>query len=277
MITKTLIATVATAVLVTTVPFSGELSEKVNIASKQVEAATAVKVIYKAKVRSKTLPVRESKSTKSKKLGTLKKDKTVSVISQSGSYSKIKYGKGSGWVASKSISQLKNATLIKGAPKKLIKTTLPYSDSVIRAVDVEQASLVNQSATWKVATKKKQLASVAKATGMRYSDTKSRIVLDFVDVGEKSGDSNFDASYFEISYIGKEIGINIIDSRETLFREGEYVLQTILRPYFPKSYKKIASMYYDDHYIHAGNRFSKAKKYDGLNLYIVGGKIRFWK
>lgn len=277
MIKKTLLATVATAVLVTTVPFSGEFSEKVNVAINQVEAATDVKVIYKAKVTSKTLTVRASKSTKSKKLGTLKKDNWISVTSKSGSYSKIKYGKGYGWVASKSISQIKNATLINGAPKKLKSTTLPYSDSVIRAVDVEKASLVYQNATWKVSTKKKQLASVAKATGMRYSDTKSRIVLEFIDIGKKMGDPNFDMSCIEVSFIGKEVGINIIDSRELLFKEGEYVLQTILRPYFPESYKKIASMYYDEQYIHAGNRFSKAKKYDGLNLYIVGGKIRFWK
>ena len=274
MIKKTIYAIVATTVLLTAVPLTGEFAEKAHMSTLQVEAAS--KVIYTADVTSK-VTVRETKSAKSKKLGTKSKGKTVSVISKSGSYTQIEFNKGYGWVASKSLKQNINGTLIKNAPKKLKKTTLPYSDSIVRAVDVEQASLVKQTATWKVSTKKKELVNVAKATGMSYTLNENRAVLKFVDIGKKTGSSNFDASSIEVAYLDKEINININDARENLYKEGEYVLQTILRPYFPKSYKKIASMYYDDHYIHGGNRFSKAKKYDGLNLYLVGGEIRFWK
>lgn len=275
MIKKTIYATVATTVLLTAVPLTGEFAEKAHVSTMQVEAAS--KVIYKATVTSKSVTVRATKSLTSKKLGTKVKGKSVSVVSKSGSYSQIKFNKGYGWVPTKSLKQITNATLIKNAPKKLKKTTYAYSDSIVRAVDVEQASLVNQTATWNVATKKTQLKNVANVTGMKYSATPTRINLDFVDVGKVTGDPNFDSSSIEVWFSGKEISINIVDSRENLLKEGEYVLQSILRPYFPKSYKKIASMYYDDHYIHAGNRFSKAKKYDGLNLYLVGGEIRFWK
>lgn len=275
MIKKTIYATVTTTVLLTAVPLTGEFAEKAHVSTMQVEAAS--KVIYKATVTSKSVTVRATKSLTSKKLGTKVKGKSVSVVSKSGAYSQIKFNTGYGWVPSKSLKQITNATLIKNAPKKLKKTTYPYSDSVVRAVDVEQASLVNQTATWNVATKKKELVAVANATGMSYTLTGTRAVLKFVDIGKVSGDPNFDTSSIEVWYSGKEISININDSRETLLKEGEYVLQTILRPYFPKSYKKIASMYYKDHYIHAGNRFSKPKKYDGLNLYLVGGEVRFWK
>lgn len=272
---KIIATTIATTVLLTTVPLTGEFAEKAHVSTIQVEAAS--KVIYKATVTSKSLTVRTTKSLTSKKLGTKVKGKTVSVVSKSGAFSQIKFNKGYGWVTTKSLKQITNATLITNAPKKLKKTIYPYSDSVVRAIDVEQASLVNQTATWNIATKKKQLKNVANATGMNYSETPSRINLAFVDVGKVTGDPNFDSSSIEIWFSGKEILININDSRMTLLKEGEYVLQTILRPYFPKSYKKIASMFYDDHYIHAGNRFLKPKKYDGLNLYLVGGEVRFWK
>ena len=277
MIKKTILSTVATSVLLAAIPLTGEIAEKTQVSMAQVEAATAEKVIYKAKVTSKTLTVRSTKSIKSKKLGTLKKGNTVSVTVKSGSYSKIKYSKGYGWVTSKSISQLKNATLIKGAPKKRKRTKLPYTDSAIRAMDVEQASLITQTATWDVKTKPNQLKAVAKSTGLDYGQTPHRINLDFVDIGKKEGDINFDLAGMELFFSGKEISINITDQRRILLKESEYVLTTILRPYFPKSYKKIAHMFYADHYVHGGNRFAKPKKYDGLNLYIVGGKIRFWK
>ncbi|MEH7505247.1 SH3 domain-containing protein [Neobacillus drentensis] len=50
------------------------------------------------------LNVRATASTKSKVIGTLKKNQTVTIVSTTGSWKKIKFGKATGYVSSKYIN-----------------------------------------------------------------------------------------------------------------------------------------------------------------------------
>ena len=63
------------------------------------------KVKYAATVTSSTLNVYSTNSKKGKKLGTLKKNNNIDVISTKGSWSQIKYKTGYAWVESKSIKK----------------------------------------------------------------------------------------------------------------------------------------------------------------------------
>ncbi|WP_438825624.1 SH3 domain-containing protein [Neobacillus drentensis] len=67
-----------------------------------VTTTFTVKKVVKTKTGKVTvsrLNVRSSASTKSKVIGSLKKNQTVTIVSTSGSWHKIKYGKTTGYVS----------------------------------------------------------------------------------------------------------------------------------------------------------------------------------
>ncbi|RSD21089.1 SH3 domain-containing protein [Mesobacillus subterraneus] len=75
-------------------------------------AIQAPKVLYKGTVTSKTLNIREKASSKAKKIGTLKKNVTVEVVASSNGWSKIKHGKGYGWVSTKYVKKIKTEKVL---------------------------------------------------------------------------------------------------------------------------------------------------------------------
>ena len=83
--------------------------ESVNT-SKLKKTATKTFTLYKVKtgtVTASTLNIREKPSESSKKVGSVTKNKKVTIYEKSGSWYKIKYGKVSGYVSSKYIKDVK--------------------------------------------------------------------------------------------------------------------------------------------------------------------------
>lgn len=74
----------------------------ISLGTKQVSAASSLEGI----VTTNTLNVREQAAATSKKVGSLKKDKVVTITTQQSSWSKIKSGSTTGWVSNKYIDKL---------------------------------------------------------------------------------------------------------------------------------------------------------------------------
>ncbi|MBL5800689.1 SH3 domain-containing protein [Bacillus sporothermodurans] len=75
------------------------------IYNKYVSKNLTPQVIYKGKVTTKSLIIRSSNTTKSKKIGTLKKNAKVQIVQSKSGWYKIKKGKGYGWVSSKYVKK----------------------------------------------------------------------------------------------------------------------------------------------------------------------------
>ncbi|MEB6550180.1 SH3 domain-containing protein [Heyndrickxia sporothermodurans] len=75
------------------------------IYNKYVSKNLTPKVLYKGKVTTKSLVIRSSNTTKSKKIGTLKKNAKVQIVQSKSGWYKIKKGKGYGWVSSKYVKK----------------------------------------------------------------------------------------------------------------------------------------------------------------------------
>lgn len=74
----------------------------ISLGTKQVSAASSLEGI----VTANTLNVREKAAATSKKVGSLKKGKVVTITTQQSSWSKIKSGSTTGWVSNKYIDEL---------------------------------------------------------------------------------------------------------------------------------------------------------------------------
>lgn len=102
-------------------PFKAELTVY-TVVKKKVQPVKKptpkpLPVLYKGKVTASNLTVRQSSSTKAKKIGTLKKNSTVEVVGSSKGWYKVKFGKGYGYVSSKYV---KKVVTTKASKEKII-------------------------------------------------------------------------------------------------------------------------------------------------------------
>lgn len=87
----------------------------------KTEAATNTSVVYKGNVTASALNVRNAGKATAKKIGQLKKNNVVQVVSTSKGWNKIKYGKGYGWVSGSYIK--KQATPVAKKTTSAVKKT----------------------------------------------------------------------------------------------------------------------------------------------------------
>jgi N-acetylmuramoyl-L-alanine amidase len=88
--------------------------------SNQVFAAT------QATVKASSLNVRESPTTSSKSIGSFKKGQTVTIIQQQKGWSKVPYGKKTGWVSSTYVTLIQAKPVVKTAVKPVVQTPVKY-------------------------------------------------------------------------------------------------------------------------------------------------------
>jgi len=143
------------SLLVATVLFLS-LFTVVNPAESVFAAATV-----KAEVNASSLNVRAKASTSSKKLGALKKGKTVTISQEKSGWSKIPYGKTNGWVSSKYLTKIKTA-------KAAAASTSATKNGYVTATSLNLRSSTSTSSKSLASLKKGLLVNIKSTSGTWY-------------------------------------------------------------------------------------------------------------
>ncbi|MEK3798534.1 N-acetylmuramoyl-L-alanine amidase [Peribacillus sp. FSL H8-0477] len=123
--------------------------------AESVSAAATVK----AKVNASSLNVRAKASTSAKKLGALKKGNTVTISQEKSGWSKIPYGKTSGWVSSKYLTKVKT---VKAASASVTK------NGYVTATTLNLRSSASTSSKTLATLKKGLLVNIKSTSGTWY-------------------------------------------------------------------------------------------------------------
>lgn len=198
----------------------------------------------------------------------LKKDEKVTVLGQVRDpkesylqYYKIKTGSGNiGYI-------YKNEVYLPLNNPNNYKITA--NGSLIRVINLSKLKNVKMTNTINKSRKENELLRLAKSTNMSYYDGE----IHLIDINYTRYDSDSCSISFEFDKSGVTFGFQNYVMPDSLYNKNQkslkIILEALLRPYYPKSYKKLTEIYINSDY-------DKAKKIWKLSKnkldYIIDGR-----
>ncbi|URM33408.1 hypothetical protein LLY41_02685 [Cytobacillus firmus] len=231
------------------------------------------KVLYSIETNKET-PLWTDSSASKQFIKKVPKGTTLSAVQNANGFFKVKYSSGYAYAYYKNADKVTNYTNIPGAPQAVSGYELP-TGSYVYPVDASKVNQVKITNTWDKKKKQIEINQLAKTVGLSSS---FGTYLDFVSINKDVPDSHVDnVTLYQFFYSNSVMSIGFDNHRRIRLDQGEYILKALLKPYFPKSYSKLAEMFVRDGYMDGGMYMDDWETYDGLKVKMIGGKLRIRK